>query len=197
MRSTKLVPKKESNCNVVSTWPHHVISLVIKSNNISLSPPIALTYCLVSDGSSFQYTKLHSSIVGNRLFYIALLRSLPAAIPFVGKRISRYPSVILLQFWFLLTNILFVRTWPFFFRIRWDLDHLTKSCDWWRPTEQNQPRMMLAMGGRDSSAKRKCQALENLRDKAQDTRHAGRSKTRLPGVCLTLLQEKLIVLMLL
>ena len=118
------------------SWPHdlvtssrHVISLVIIPNNITLSPPIALTYCLVSDGSPFQYTKPHSSIVGNWLSYIALLRSPPAAILFVGKRTSRYPSVILLQFRFLLTNILFVRTRPFFFRIRWDLDHLTKSCD--------------------------------------------------------------------
>ena len=84
-----------------------MISLVIIPNDILLSPPIALTYRLVPDGSSFRYTKPHSSIVGNRFSYIALLRSLPAAIPFVKKRTSRYPSVILLQFRFLLTNIPF------------------------------------------------------------------------------------------
>ena len=112
----------------------------------------------------------------------------------VEKPTSRYPSVILLQFQFLLTNIPFVGTRPFFFRIRWDSDHPTKSCDWWRPTKQNQPRMALALGGRDSSSKRRCQALENLHDEAQDTRHARRSKARLPGVCLTPLQEKLVAL---
>ena len=52
--------------------------------------------------------------------------------------------------------------------------------------------MALALGGRNSSLKRRCQALENLRDKAQDARHAGRSKTRLLYVCSTPLQEKLI-----
>ena len=52
--------------------------------------------------------------------------------------------------------------------------------------------MALALGGRDSSLKRRCQALGNFRDKAQDARHAGRSKTRLPGVYLTPLQEKLV-----
>ena len=95
------------NYNVVATWPRHVISLVIIPNNILLSPPIAYTYCLVPDGSPFRYTKPHSSIVGNWLSYIALLESPPAAIPFVEKRTSRYSSVILLQFWFLLTNIPF------------------------------------------------------------------------------------------
>ena len=169
-----------------------MISLVIISNNIPLSLPIALTYCLVLDGSPFWYTKPHSSIVGNRLSYIALLRSPPAAIPFVGKRTSRYPSIILLQFQFLLTNIPFVGTRPFFFRIRWDLDHPTKSCDWWRPTKQNQPRMVLALGGHDFFSKCRCQALGNLRDKAQDARHAKRSKARLLDIVLTLLQEKLV-----
>ena len=57
--------------------------------------------------------------------------------------------------------------------------------------------MALALGGRDSSLKRRCQALGNLRDKAQDARYARRSKARLPGVCSTPLQEKLVVLMLL
>ena len=93
-RSTELAPKKKDNCNVVVTWPRHVISLVIPSNNILLSPPIALTYYL--DGSLFQYTKSYSSIVGSRLPISHcweahqplshLLRSLPAAILFVGKR---------------------------------------------------------------------------------------------------------------
>ena len=110
----------------------------------------------------------------------------------IEKRISRYSSVILLQFRFLLINIPFVGTRPFFFWIRWDSDHPTKSCDWWRPTEQNQPRMALTLGGRDSSSKRRCQALGNLRDEAQDARHTGRSKARLPGVFSTLLQEKLV-----
>ena len=52
--------------------------------------------------------------------------------------------------------------------------------------------MALALGGRDSSSNHRCQALGNLRDKAQDARHAGRNKARLPGVCLILLPEKLV-----
>ena len=91
MRSTELAPKKEGNYNVVATWPCHMISLVIISNNIPLSLPIALTYCLVSDSSLFRYTKPHSSIIRNWPFYIALLRSPPAAIPFVEKRFLRHP----------------------------------------------------------------------------------------------------------
>ena len=42
---------------------YHVISLVITSNDIPLSPSIALTYHLVPDGSPFRYTKPHPSIV--------------------------------------------------------------------------------------------------------------------------------------
>ena len=42
---------------------YHVILLVITSNNIPLSPSIALAYHLVPDGSPFQYTKLHPSVV--------------------------------------------------------------------------------------------------------------------------------------
>ena len=79
--------------NIVAMWPRHMISLVIIFSDISLSPTIALTNCLVPDGSLFQYTKPHSSIVGNRLSYIALLRNLPAAIPFVGKRSHRHSTI--------------------------------------------------------------------------------------------------------
>ena len=78
-------------------WPHHVISLVIPSNNILLSPPIALTYCLVPDGSSFQYTKTYSSICWESASYIALLRSLPATILFVRKRFFRHLTAILIS----------------------------------------------------------------------------------------------------
>ena len=93
-RSTELVPKKESNCNVVATWLCHVILLIIISNNILLSPLIALTNYLIPDDSSFWYTKPHLSIVENRLFYIALLRSAPAAILFVGKHSLHHPIAV-------------------------------------------------------------------------------------------------------
>ena len=96
-RSTELAPRKKSNCNVVATWPRYMISLIIISNNIPLSLPIALTYRLVPDGLPFQYTKFYSSIIKNQLFYIALLRNTP--------------SVISLQFQYLLTNIPFVGMW--------------------------------------------------------------------------------------
>ena len=45
---------------------YHMISLVITSNNILLSPPIALAYHLVPDGLPFQYTKPHSFIIEKR-----------------------------------------------------------------------------------------------------------------------------------
>ena len=73
-----------------------MISLIILSNNILLSLPIALTYQLVSNSSSFQYTKPHSSIVGNRLSYIVLLRSALAAIIFVRKRFFRHLTMVLI-----------------------------------------------------------------------------------------------------
>ena len=57
--------------------------------------------------------------------------------------------------------------------------------------------MALALGEHDFSLKRRCQALKNLHDNAQDARHAGRNKARLPGVCSTPLQEKLVTLILL
>ena len=79
-------------CNIMATWPRHVISLVILPNDILLSPPIALIYCL--DGSPFWYTKPHSFIVGNWLFYIALLRSPQAAILFVGKHSLRHATAV-------------------------------------------------------------------------------------------------------
>ena len=39
------------------------------------------------------------------------------------------------------------------------LDHPTELCDWRRLIEQNQPRIVLALGGRNSSLKRKHYAL--------------------------------------
>ena len=47
--------------------------------------------------------------------------------------------------------------------------------------------MMLMLGGRDFSLKRRCQTLENLHDKVKDARHARRSEARLSNICLTLL----------
>ena len=52
--------------------------------------------------------------------------------------------------------------------------------------------MVLALGGRDSSLKYRCQALGNLRDKVKDAWHARCNKARVFGVCLTPLQEKLV-----
>ena len=78
----------------MATWPHHVISLVIPSNNIPLSLPIALTHHLIPDGSYFWYTKPYSSIIGNRLFYTELLKSAPAVIPIVGKHTIRHQTLV-------------------------------------------------------------------------------------------------------
>ena len=81
-------------CNVVATWPRHIILLVIISNNIPLSLPIALTYCLVFDCSPFWYTKPYLSIIENRFSYITLLKSPPAAISFVEKRFFCYHTLL-------------------------------------------------------------------------------------------------------
>ena len=171
-RPTEFAPKKEGNYNVVATWPRHMIPLVILTNNILLSSLIALTYHFVPDSSSFWYTKLYSSIIGNWHSYITLLRNVSAAILFIGKCSFCHLTIILI----------FTHSHP----ICWDLtflhpdplglDHPTKSCNWQRPTKQNQPRMVLALGGRDSSSKHKCQALGNLHDEAKDAWHAWRSK---------------------
>ena len=170
-----------------------MISWVIIFNDIPPSPPIVLTYCLVPDSSPFWYIKPHSSIVGNRLSYIALLKSAPAAILFVEKRFFHHPTAVLIL------TYKYPVCWDstFFIRIRWDLDHPMKSCDWQRPIKQNQPRIMLALGGRDFFSKCRCQVLGNLCDKAQDARHVRRSKARLPGICLTPLREKLVTPMML
>ena len=93
IRSIKLASKKENHCNIVAMWLRHVILLVITSNNIPLSSPITFTYYLIPDGSPFQYTKPHLSIIKNCLSYIALLRSAPAVLPFVGKRTIRYHTL--------------------------------------------------------------------------------------------------------
>ena len=85
---------EEFKCNVIAMWFCHVISLVIISNNIPLNLPIALTYRLVPDGSPFWYTKSHTSIVGNWFSYIALLKSPPATIPFVGKRSLHHHTLL-------------------------------------------------------------------------------------------------------
>ena len=90
IRLTELALKKEGNCYVVATWLCHVISLVITSNNTPLSLPIALTYCLVSDGSPFRYTKPHLSIIGNWLLTLHCWESPPAAISFIEKPTSCY-----------------------------------------------------------------------------------------------------------
>ena len=79
----ELTPKKESNYNDMATWLHYVM-LIITFNNILLSPPIALIYHLVPDGSFFWYTKPYLFIIGKYLSYILLLRSIPAIILFVG-----------------------------------------------------------------------------------------------------------------
>ena len=81
----------------MATWPHYVISLVISSNDILLSLPIALTYCLILDGPSFQYTKSYSSICWKLASYIVLLRSLLVAILFIGKRSLHHPTAVLIS----------------------------------------------------------------------------------------------------
>ena len=147
---------------------HHIIRHSIKSTNCTYLLPYSWRLTFLIHQTLFIYCW--------ELIFLHCI---------VGKRTSRYLFVILLQFWFLLTNIPFIGTQAFFIRIYWDSDHSTKSCNWWRPTKQNQPRMALALGERDFSSKHRCQALGNFHDKAQDVRHIGCSKARLFGVYLT------------
>ena len=114
-RLTELAPKKKVNYNVVATWPCYVILLVIISNNIPLSLPIALIYHLVPDNSLFWYTKPHLSIVKSR---ISIWHYWEVHQP-LSYLLGSIPSIILLQFWYLLTNILFVKMWPYLIGSCW------------------------------------------------------------------------------
>ena len=144
------------------TWLHHIILLVITSNNISLSPQIAFIYHLVFDGLLFWYTvmswsrnpitwshlsssndiplSLHPltilSLLTSHLIFlswnIALIRSTPARITSRFLQPNSNPYQHLLLDLDLSTSE----------TIR-ELDYLTKLCDWGRHTKQNQPRMVL------------------------------------------------------
>ena len=78
----------------MAVWPRHMILLVITSNNIPLNLPIVFIYHFVLNGSSFQYTNPHLSIVGNWLSYIVLLQNALAAILFIRKCSFRYPTAV-------------------------------------------------------------------------------------------------------
>ena len=172
----------------MATWPRHVISLVISTNDIPLNLSIVLTYHFLPDGFFFDILNSIYLLLGIGFLILHYWEAYQPLSYLLGSAFS----VILLQFQFLITNILFVGTQPFFIRICWDLDHPTKSCNWEKLTKQNQCRIALVLGRRDSSSKRRCQALRNFCDKAKDVRHAGRSKTLLFSIFSTPLQEKLV-----
>ena len=81
----------EISCDLVTEL--YVISFIIQ-NNIPLNPPIALIYHFIPIGLLSQYTKPHSSIARNRLFYIILLRSAPAIIPLLRNALARHSTTI-------------------------------------------------------------------------------------------------------
>ena len=80
----------------MATRPRHGISLIITSNNISLSLSIVLIYYLIPNSSPFWYTKPHLSIVGNWLSHITLLRRIIAIILFVGKHSFHHLIAVLI-----------------------------------------------------------------------------------------------------
>ena len=84
----------------MAMWSHYIILLVITSNNILQSLIIILTLPIVT-GLYSQYTKSHLSFIENQPF----LMHTSAYYCIVEKCIK---PVIILQFWYLLTNILFV-----------------------------------------------------------------------------------------
>ena len=81
-------------CNVVVTWPRHMISFVITSSKILLSSSITFTYHFIPNGTPFWYMKLHLSMIENRFTYIALLNSAPATILFDEKRTICYNTLL-------------------------------------------------------------------------------------------------------
>ena len=142
MHAIELVPKKEGNSNIMAIWPCHVILLVISSNNIPLSLPIAFTYHLISDNSLFQYIKAYQSIIENCVFYIALLRSIPAVILFVEKHTIRHHILLRLTSSPLFFLLPFYNYWAVGFKIAisWFKDFF-RSCPqlrtkktWWQIT---------------------------------------------------------------
>ena len=76
----EFMPKKEGNYNVVAMWLCYVILLVIILNNISLNPPIALTYYFVLDGLFFQYTKSHLFICWELTLFYHIAETLLAVV---------------------------------------------------------------------------------------------------------------------
>ena len=96
-RSIELTSKKKVNYNVVATWLCHVILLVIRSNNILLSPPIAFAYCFVPDNSTFWYTKPYSSIVENWFPILYCWKTYQPLFYFVGKCFLCHPTVVLIS----------------------------------------------------------------------------------------------------
>ena len=97
-------------------WRCHMISLVIISNIISLSPPIAFIYHLVPNGSLFQYIKSHSSNIGN---WLPTLHYWKAHQP-LSHLFRNASSVILMQFRYRFTNIPFIRIWPYLIKFCWE-----------------------------------------------------------------------------
>ena len=87
---------RDPECNVVATWPYHMILLVITLNNIPLSPPIALIYHFCSWRLAFL---MHQTSFINLLEIDSLSSHRwnapshhpyyhPTIFPFVGKRLS-------------------------------------------------------------------------------------------------------------
>ena len=106
-RSTELVPKKEGNSNVVATWPRHVISLVITSNDIPLSSLIALTILFLTayffDILNHIHLLLEIVLPTSHCWEAYqpsshLLGSAPASIIFVEKCIIHYHTLLGLIF---------------------------------------------------------------------------------------------------
>ena len=103
------------DCNAMATkitWLH-------LSTGIPLSLPIAFTYQLIPTGLHSQYIKPYLYIVGNRFSFIALLKRTSPLSHCWEARQPIIPIVILLQFQYLLTNILFVGMRPSLIGSRW------------------------------------------------------------------------------
>ena len=101
----KAKKKFRNKWNVMAAWFCYAIWLVITFNDIPLSPLILFINYFVPNGSLFQCIKSHLSICWEWTLFYCIAET--------------YQLVILLQFQYLLANILFVGMWRFLIRSYW------------------------------------------------------------------------------
>ena len=103
----EFAPKKKDNYNIVAMWPHYMILLIVTSNDIPLSPSIALAYYLVPDGSFFGTLNLIHLLLEIGILYCIIEKLISRYLIcwkayqqlsyFVGKRFFHHPTAVLIS----------------------------------------------------------------------------------------------------